>query len=197
MKKFIVATIVLFWPLNIILNNKGQEFKLNTLTKTIFVKDYQAEQRVLDKINLYPSVFYARVYQNKGRIYLEKINDNFFALTDPNNYFFGFHPREIIGNQNLKKFPFISVIFFFTGLFFFKDLRHKKNIFVLGGVSLIYLSLLENFDRVDLLLWLPISLVTIHGVEIFSKNKKYWKPGALVFWVFTIPQIIRIFLGYQ
>ena len=195
MKKIIVFTILLFWPLNLLLNSKDN-FQFNTLTKTVFVNDYQAEQRILDKINLYPTVFFARVYQNKGRIYLDKITDNFFALTDPSNYFFGFHPREIIGNQNLKKFPFVSIIFFLTGLFYFKSLKHKKFILIFSSVSLFYLSILENFDRVDFLLWLPITLITLHGLNLNYKNK-YWDYLALIFWIFTIPQIARIFLGYQ
>ena len=195
MKKIIVFTILLFWPLNLLLNSKDN-FQFNTLTKTVFVNDYQAEQRILDKINLYPTVFFARVYQNKGRIYLDKITDNFFALADPSNYFFGFHPREIIGNQNLKKFPLVSIIFFLTGLYYFKSLKHKKFILIYSSISLFYLSILENFDRGDFLLWLPITLIILHGLNINYKNK-YWDYIALIFWIFTIPQIARIFLGYQ
>lgn len=196
MKKFIALVILIFWPLNLLLNGKLQEFPLGNLTKTVFQQDYQAEQRILEKINLYPTVFFARVYQNKARIYLDKASNNFLALTDLNNYFFGFHPRQIIGNQNLKKFPFVSIIFFLAGLYFFNRLKYKKLILQITIPSLIYLMLLDNFDRIDVLLWLPISLVILGGLDIVSLSK-YWKYTASAFWIFTVPQLLRIFLGYQ
>ena len=180
MKKLIAFTILIFWPLNLFFNGGKQSFPLENFTKTIFQQDYQAEQRILEKINLYPTVFLARVYQNKARIYLDKASSNLLALTDLNNYFFGFHPRQIIGNQNLKKFPFVSIIFFLTGLYFFNRLKHKKLILQIAIPSLVYLSLLENFDRIDILLWLPISLVILGGLDIVSLGK-YWKYTASAF----------------
>lgn len=195
MKKIIAITILLFWPINLLINNnKGQEIRLDRFTKTVFVQDYQAEQRVLDKINLYPSIIFARIYQNKARIYLDKINDNFFALIDPNNYFFGFHPREIIGNRNITKFPFISIIFFFIGLFYFKNVKYKSFVSYFFVISIFYLSLLENFDGPDLLLWLPITFVVLHGLSKISEIKRYWRFIVLIYWLLTIPEIIRIFL---
>lgn len=196
MRKLITIVILLFWPLNLFLNGKVQDFELESLTHTIFRQDYQAEQRILEKINLYPTVFFARLYQNKARIYLDKASNNLLALTDLNNYFFGFHPRQIVGNQNLKKFPFVSIIFFLTGLYFFNRLKHKRLILYLVLPSLAYLVLLENFDRIDVILWLPLSLIILGGLEIVSGNK-YWKYTKIIFWVFTVPQLVRIFIGYQ
>ncbi|TSC88967.1 MAG: Uncharacterized protein G01um10145_676 [Microgenomates group bacterium Gr01-1014_5] len=196
MKKLIAFVILAFWPLNLFLNSGKQSFPLENFTKTIFQQDYQAEQRILEKINLYPTVFLARVYQNKARIYLDKASYNLLALTDLNNYFFGFHPRQIIGNQNLKKFPFVSIIFFLAGLYFFNRLKHKKLILQIAIPSLVYLTLLENFDRIDILLWLPMSLIILGGLDIVSRSK-YWKYTASAFWIFTVPQLLRIFLGYQ
>ncbi len=196
MKKLIAFFILFFWPLNLFFNSGKQSFPLENFTKTIFQQDYQAKQRILEKINLYPTIFLARVYQNKARIYLDKASNNLLALTDLNNYFFGFHPKQIIGNQNLKKFPFVSIIFFLTGLYFFNRLKHKKLILQITIPSLIYLTLLENFDRIDILLWLPISLVILGGLDIVSLSK-YWKYTAGAFWIFTVPQLLRILLGYQ
>lgn len=195
-KKLITFVILIFWPLNLALNGNLKDFPFEDLTRTVFHQDYQAEQRILDKINLYPSVLFARVYQNKARIYLDKISNNLFALTDLNNYFFGFHPRQIIGNQNLKKFPFVSIIFFLAGIYAFNKLKRKKFILQLSVFSLIYLVLLDNFDRIDILLWLPLSLIILGGLEIVSVSK-YWKYTVTAFWIFTIPQVIRILLGYQ
>lgn len=195
MKKLTAFVILIFWPLNLVLNGNLKDLPLENITRTIFHQNYQAEQRILEKINLYPTVFLARVYQNKARIYLNKASDNFLALNDLNNYFFGFHPRQVIGNQNLKKFPFVSIVFFLAGLFFFNRLK-KKLVLALFLPSIVYLSVLENFDRIDILLWLPLSLIIIGGLEIMS-GSKYWKYVAVVFWIFTLPQLVRIFLGYQ
>lgn len=196
MKKLIAFVILIFWPLNLVLNGNIKDFQFENLTSTIFHQDYQAEQRILEKINLYPTVFFARVFQNKARIYLDKASNNILALTDLNNYFFGFHPSQIVGNQNLKKFPFVSIIFFLTGLYSFNRLKHKKLILRLALPAFAYLIVLENFDRLDILLWLPISLVILGGLEI-TAGSKYWKYIKSAFLVFTIPQVIRIFLGYQ
>lgn len=196
MKRLIAFVILIFWPLNLVLNGNLKNFLLENFTKTIFHQDYQAEQRILEKINLYPTVFFARVYQNKARIYLDKASDNLLALTDLNNYFFGFHPRQIAGNLNLKKFPFVSIIFFLTGLYFFNRLKQKKLIPYLALSPLVYLVLLEKFDRIDILLWPSLSLVILGGLEIVSKSK-YWKYVTIVFWVFTLPQLVRILIGYQ
>lgn len=196
MKRLIACVILLFWPLNLLLNGQLNKFHGENFTNTVFRQDYQAEQRILEKINLYPTVFFARVFQNKAKIYLDKAGNNLLALTDLNNYFFGFHPRQIVGNQNIKKFPFVSIIFFLVGLFYFSNLKHKRFIMLLLIPSLIYLSFLESFDRIDFLLWLPLTLIILGGLEIVQ-NSKYWKYTVVIFWVFTIPQIIRIFMGYQ
>ena len=166
--------------------------------QTIFNHDYEAEQIVLDKINLYPSVFYARVFQNKPRIYLNKLSDNLFALTDPNNYFFGFHPRQIvIDNQNLKKFPFVSLLFFSFGVYFLKHFSRWRFIVLCLAASLISLSVLKAFDRVDIILWLSISLIIVHGINMISQKKRFRVVIYFLFLLFTIPQLIRILLGYS
>lgn len=196
MKKLIAISILLFWPLNLLLSGHLKDLHGENFTNTVFRQDYQAEQRILEKINLYPSVFFARVFQNKAKIYLNKAGENLLALTDLNNYFFGFHPRQIVGNSNLKKFPFVSIIFFFVGLFYISQLKNKKYIPLLLIPSLIYLSILENFDRIDFLLWLPLSIIILGGLEIMQKSK-YWRYLVIAYWIFSVPQFLRIFLGYQ
>lgn len=142
--------------------------------QTIFKYDYERRQEIIRKTYLYPSVVLARIYQNKVKIYINKFSSNFFALTDPNNYFFGFHPREIpIENQNLTKFPFLTLPFMLVGLYFLPLHKNKKFIIIFLSSSIISLSLLSSFDRHDLILWLPLSLIFIHGVDIV--DKKYLK----------------------
>src|SRR3972149_9031981 len=97
-----------------------KEFK----SQTIFFSDYEAQQKVLRNITLYPNIFSARLFQNKALIIIDKFNQNFFALTDPNSYFFSNHPREgVVSSQNLIKFPFLGLVFFFFGLFFLKKFK--------------------------------------------------------------------------
>lgn len=161
--------------------------------QTIFNPDYEAEQQVLEKINLYPTVLMARVFQNKARIYLDKISSNLFALTDPNNYFFGFHPREIVvENQNLKKFPFVSIIFFLLGLYFVNKYKYRSFILVLLLASLLSLSILKNFDRTDFIIWIPLGLLVAHGIEVIE-GKPLQKLLFAVFVVVTFVQFLRLF----
>lgn len=161
--------------------------------QTIFTQDYEAEQRVLEKINLYPTVLLARVFQNKARIYLDKISFNFFALTDPNNYFFGFHPREIVlENQNLKKFPSAGIIFLLLGLYNLGRYRYKDFIVPLIFCSLISLVILKIFDRADFILWIPLGLLVVHGTDMM-KNKFLRMPLFGIFIVLTLVQLLRLF----
>lgn len=164
--------------------------------QTVFTPDYQAQQEVIAKTYLYPSVFLARLFQNKPRIYLGKFNHNFFALGDPNNYFFGFHPREILlDNQNLNKYPFLSIVFAFLGFYYLRKHPRWKFISILLISSALSLSLLKIFDRNDFILWVPLSLVLIHGVKTFqAKQKKKAVIFYLIFFAFTIPELFRIFL---
>ena len=166
--------------------------------QTIFVTDYQARQEVLRNISLYPSPFFARVFQNKARIYLDKFTDNLFAITDPNNYFFAFHPREItITNQNLDKYPFLSIIFFLAGLYFIKENPNKKFIISSSISAIISLSLLTNFDRQDFILWLPVSLVIIWGIEHLLKKKgKYIYLLLFAFILFSLVGYLRNYLTF-
>lgn len=165
--------------------------------QTIFKFDYQAQQQILRNTYLYPSVFMARVFQNKARIYLDKANHNFFALVDPNNYFFGFHPRQIIGdNQNLKKFPFISLVFIFAGIYSLGSFPHKRWVISVVGASILSLSMLEVFDKTDFILWFPLSLLLVHGINFFNNKPVLQRLLFILFFVFTIPQVIRLFVEY-
>lgn len=164
--------------------------------QTIFQSDYEAQQEIISKSYLYPNVATARIFQNKPRIFINKFNNNFFALVDPNNYFFNFHPREIlIDNQNLNKYPFLSIVFAIFGFYYLVKHPRWKFILVLLGSMLFSLSILKIFDRNDFILWMPLSMVLIHGVTVFhSRQKKLRKPFYLFFLVFAVPELIRIFL---
>lgn len=165
--------------------------------QTIFNTDYESEQKILANVNLYPSILEARIFQNKPRIYIDKFNYNFFALIDPNNYFFGFHPREIsIDNQNLKKFPIFGVIFILLGLYCLNKHKDKKFILVVLFGCLLNLSILSIFDRNDFVLWVPLSLIFIFGTGLFSKYHRLQNGLFLASIVFTLAQIAQIFVSF-
>lgn len=161
--------------------------------QTIFYKDYEAEQLVLRNIHLYPNAILARVFQNKPLIIVDKLSYNFFALTDPNNYFFAFHPRPIpLENQNMFKYPFIALFFIIYGIVNLKQSKSYEFLTILFFSSLISLVILKNFDRNDFILWVPISLISIHGINIFkNSNTKVFKVISLLFVIFAIPEVIR------
>lgn len=164
--------------------------------QTIFQTDYEAQQEIIGKSYLYPNVFTARVFQSKPRIYINKFNNNFFALIDPGNYFFNFHPREIlIDNQNLTKYPFLSLVFVLFGFYYLKKHPYWKFILAVLIGSILSLSILKLFDRNDFVLWIPLSFVLVHGIATFHKRQKKLRAiFYLSFFVFAVPELIRIFL---
>lgn len=162
--------------------------------QTIFHLDYERKQEIIRNTKLYNNIFLARTFHNKPRIVIDKFNDRFTALIDPNNYFFGFAPRQISENQNIVKYPFVALLFFFYGIYRIQNLK-QKDIVILSLISgLISLSILTVFDKNDLILWLPISIIIIHGInELFAKHhKKERNIFSLLFWAFSIPEIITI-----
>lgn len=166
--------------------------------QTIFIRDYEKTQEIIRNTYLYPNVITARTYQNKVKIITDKLNGNLFALIDPNNYFFAFHPREIyVNNQNLNKFPFITIIFFIIAFFNLEKLKNKKFILITLIASLFSLSILTNYDRNDFILWVPISLMLFAGYKMFLDivPKKHVSFLNMLIIAFSLWELIRIFLA--
>lgn len=165
------------------------------LGQTIFIKDYEARQQILRNINLYPHPLFARTFENKARIRLDKFNSRLFALIDPNNYFFSFHPREIIlENQNLLKFPSLSIIPFLLGIYYLPKLSKRNLLISLGISSLLSLSILTNFDRHDFLLWPIITTAIIHGLNQLQPQSLKTKTFLLILLLLAILETINILL---
>lgn len=151
--------------------------------QTIFKPDYQARQKVIRNTYLYPNVLSARVFQNKLRIIVDKFNFNLTAFIDPSNYLFGFHPREImVDNQNLDKFPFLSLPFFLFGIYFLRKTSHWHFPLILFISSIISLSFLNNFDRNDFILFTPLSIILFEGINQFSK--KFKSRANIYYWIY-------------
>lgn len=169
-------------------------FSKEFIGQTVARITHDEQQALVQQTNLYDSIFVARVMHNKVRVVSDKVIDRFFALIDPNNYFFGFHPRQIqINNQNLQKYPFVAIIFFVAGFLGFSTLKEKKWVFICLFALLVNLSFLTVFDRNDAILMLPITLITLHGIDIV---KEYKHAGVLfaIAALFSCVDLIRQFL---
>lgn len=147
-------------------------FKFNSFYPySVFVHDPLRFDTLIKKINLIPNRNMARIFENKTTIPIEKFSANFFLGLDLNNYFFALHPRELVGeNQNLQKFPYLSIIFFLLGLYHLgknKDYYWIVSVFFSVALSV---SLINNPDKYDFLLFVPICLIIFSGVKhVFIK----------------------------
>jgi hypothetical protein len=160
--------------------------------QTIYITDYEANQKVIRDTQLYDSIFIARTFHNKARVVFDKFTFNIFALTDPNNYFFGFHPRQIATNQNMAKFPFLGIIFVLFGAYYFKESKYKLFIITSLASSILALSFLTIFDRNDFIIFVPLSLIFVYGVNEFTKKFKYANVVFSILIAFAILELVRI-----
>lgn len=162
---------------------------------SIFYYEHHDQQKIIRQGYLYPNIYLSRLFQNKPSIYIDRFLFNFFSLTDPNNYFFGFHPRQIpVENQNLQKFPFLSVVFFLIGLY--QAVFKRKILLVTLLIIFINLALLKNFDKTDSLVWLPISILVIEGIYNFVKKINFQKRLLLlIFFIFTLAEYFQLIVS--
>lgn len=166
------------------------------LGSSIFYFSLDDQQKIIRQTYLYPDIYTARLFQNKLTIYTNRFLFNFFALIDPNNYFFGFHPREIaVENQNLQKFPFLTAGFFLIGLY--HAIRNKRCLLGAIVVILVNLALLKNFDKTDAILWLPLSILIIDGIIKFTKTPLRLKLlGIGIFFIFTLTEYLHLIINF-
>ena len=157
--------------------------------QTVFTHDYEARQGVIRDQELYPNPLLARTFHNKLRIYTDKVTSNSLAAADLNNYFFAFHPHQIVGNQNLVKFPFWAIIPFLLGIYFLKDFRHRTFIIVSFLSGLFSLSSLSIFDRNDFILYVPTALILVHGLLSLNPKKGWVK---IIFFLFAVVSVFEI-----
>lgn len=151
MKRFIMLILFLLaltWPVRFFRENQSKSFTPHT----VFESDYQAQQLILRNINLYPNIPLARLFQNKAVIISNKYLSNFFALIDPNYYFFASHPREVINGQNYFRLPFVLIFPLFWYIFKSKQ-KSKKIVLFITLIIILLLSFLTNFSQYDLVLW--------------------------------------------
>lgn len=172
-------------------------FGKNIQDNSIFYYSRDDDQNVIREGYLYPNVWMSRMFQNKPSIYWNRLKFNAFALTDPGNYFFGFHPREItVDNQNLQKFPALSLVFLLFGLFYMNTNRNRVYIAVSMIPLLTILLFMKNFDRYDFILFFPLSLIILNGLRVFISNPNKIKSGFLIiFGIYSVIEYIQLLIN--
>ncbi len=200
----LLSQILIFtlWPLSFFLTNLPNRFDIfanSWRAGTIFQVPPLDYDYLVRKISLFSNRNLARVEENKLTPVFSSLSLNFFSLIDPNNYFFGFHPREqVITNQNLVKFPPFSILFFLIGIYHFEKLKRYKTYLVYISISVLVLSTLKVFDGFDLILYLPLALIINNGLTVVS-NKKSPAVGLLLylFPAVSIVEFMRVALIHQ
>lgn len=188
-----------FWPISFFLTNQPTRFEIfkdSQKQGTVFRVSPLDYDTLVKKIGLFPNRNFARLEQNKLTPIVSRYSLNFFSLIDPNNYFFGFHPREnVIPNQNLLKFPPLSVIFLLIGLYNWQTLKNNRQIFIQLLIFSLLLSFLKTFDGFDLILYLPLAIISIHGLQQFAqKQSVFIIPFLFLFCLTSIVDLLRIIL---
>lgn len=186
--KILILTLALIsfslWPLNYFSANKN----LSLTPKTVFESDYQGRQLILRNINLYPTVFMARIFQNKAVLVSSKYFNNLFDFLDPNYYFFGSHPREVPEGQNYTRLPLLTLLPIFW-FFFNTNAKRRRTTSSLFGLFVITFSLFTNHYVYDFLLW-PLFLYVIYfGLSDFYNKKKSY---GIIFTLFLLAEV-----GYE
>ena len=73
-------------------------------------------------------------------------------------------------------------------------MNNNKVILVILVPAILALSTLTIFDGPDFILWIPISLIIINGINILeANNKKLFFVISILFILFAIPEILRSF----
>lgn len=197
--KLTIGLTLTLWPLSLVLTNAFKDIPSdlrNYYSFSIFAPDDQAPLIINSKRSIYPNDFMGRFFNNKAAFIYGRFKANFFALTDPNNYFFGFHPREIVRqNLNLEKFPFVSAVFLVYAFYRFNKLKRAKFLLTLFFTLVAFLSL-ANFDKVDFVLYPILSIFMVHGITLMSKERpKLYLTTAIFLIIFSIPQYLRAFVN--
>lgn len=197
-KTVIVLTLCL-WPLSLFLSNSFKDIGNdlgNYYHFSIFASDDQAPLVISTKRSIYRSDFLGRLFNNKATFIFGRFKSNFFAIIDPNNYFFGFHPREIVReNLNIEKFPFISIFFLIYAIYRIKSINGAK-LWVVIFLALTVLLSLANFDKVDFILYPIFAGFMIRGIITMSREKpRLFLTVSLFLIFFAIPQYLRAFVN--
>ena len=199
LNNLVICLTLALWPLSLALTNSYKDIGNdigNYFRFSIFAPDDQAPLIINAKRSVYGNDLFGRLFNNKATFIYGRFKTNFFALTDPNNYFFCFHPREIIReNLNLEKFPFPSLIFLLYAFYCFNSLKAGKILLVIF-FGLAALFSLANFDKVDFVLYPILAVFMLHGIKQMRTEKpRFFVAVAIFLVIFSIPQYLRAFVN--
>ncbi|KKT40320.1 hypothetical protein A3K29_02910 [Candidatus Collierbacteria bacterium RIFOXYB2_FULL_46_14] len=160
---------------------------------SIFTPDPLAFDTLNKKISLIPNRNLARIFHNKTDLFQDKFKSNVLTSLDPNNYFFALHPREIFENQNLHKFPFLAIVLFLIGLYLL--IKSQDRLWIVSTLlaGIFSIALINNQDKFDLILYLPIALICLIGLrKIFTLCQAYYLIFSFLFLPLSIIELARI-----
>ena len=193
MKYLILIFAVLafaIWPLNYFSANQNSDFT----PKTVFEPDYQGRQLILRNINLYPNIFMARFFQNKALVVSNKYFDNLFDFIDPNYYFFGSHPREIVSGQNYTRLPLFTILPLLWFVFKSRN-KYKRVLLFLLSFSVLGMSFFTNHHVYDFVLWIFFfPMISIGLYDIFKTHKSL---GKAVSFLLFFEALSELFLSLK
>ncbi len=160
---------------------------------SIFTPDPLAKDTLIKKISLIPNRNLARVYENRFTVPLEKFKSNIFESLDLNNYFFAFHPQELGSGQNLIKFSYLTIMLFIFGIYYLNKNIHRKWLLSTILSSMLSLALINNQDKYESLLFVPVSLVCFYGLKRISTNNNYLSNIFMVIYILiSLTELIRV-----
>jgi hypothetical protein len=170
------------------------------INNSIFIFDPLKNDQLIKKISTVPSQVLSKIYENKTTIPTQKYISNLFLTIDLNNYFFAFHPREIVQeNQNLHKYPFAAIIPFLIGLYIIFDKNNqkiKKITLTLFTLSALSLGFINNIDKFDFILYIPVTTITLLGLKkIFSMKNNSVILLTFILFIFSAIDLVKLFIN--
>jgi len=176
LKKYFFAFLVLFSLLLV--------FQWKTTSEESLVELSNDEQRVQQmRLKEYPPVFFkigrktawiplAHWFEGREEsIAFFRILENFSETIDPNLYFFANHPRERVGINEFKKFPYIFLPLFFYGLVLSVTERRKLVLGMSFVLPVVLISIIGHKNQLGPFSLFPFLAVSIiHGLELLSQT---------------------------
>lgn len=137
----------------------------------------------LNERHFYYSEYLGKLYENKVSTYiynllptLYKFEKNVFSSLDLNLYFFASHPRERVGIEEFKKYPYLFTPFFLIGYVFLIIKKTKIVLIYLVTAALINGFISPNYKLGPVLFFPLINMFIAFGIVIaFSKVAKFLK----------------------
>ncbi|MCK4588303.1 hypothetical protein KAT60_00615 [Candidatus Woesebacteria bacterium] len=176
LKKYFFAFLVLFSLLLV--------FQWKTTSEESLVELSNDEQRVQQmRLKEYPPVFFkigektawiplAHWFEGREEsIAFFRILENFSETIDPNLYFFANHPRERVGVNEFKKFPYIFLPLFFYGLVLSVTERRKLALGVSFILPVFLVSIIGHKNQLGPFSLFPFLVVSaVHGLELLFQT---------------------------